>query len=109
MSACHAALVSAGSAVPLRSNPGDQFAAEADPQAVVEQLVDEDRAGEGSGHRTRAVFDRYNIIEEHDLRDAVQRIEAGIAASSEGGSGQDLDKVAENGSRSSQASPAKRQ
>jgi integrase len=62
-----------------------------------------------SGHRTRAVFDRYNIIEEDDLRDAVQRIEAGIAASSEGGSGQDLDKVAEDGSRSSQASPAKRQ
>jgi hypothetical protein len=32
-----------------------------------------------SGHRTRAVFDRYNIIEEDDLREAVKRIEAGIA------------------------------
>jgi len=45
-----------------------------------------------SGHRTRAVFDRYNIIEEHDLREAVKRLEAGVAKRS-GGSGQDLDKV----------------
>ncbi len=35
---------------------------------------------------------RYNIVEEDDLRDAVKRIEAGIAKNS-GGSGQDLDKV----------------
>jgi hypothetical protein len=39
-----------------------------------------------SGHRTRAVFDRYDIVEEDDLRDAVKRIEAGIAKNS-GGSG----------------------
>ena len=45
-----------------------------------------------SGHRTRAVFDRYNIIEEDDLREAVKRLEAGVAKRS-GGSGQDLDKV----------------
>lgn len=45
-----------------------------------------------SGHRTRAVFDRYNIIEEDDLREAVKRLEASIAKRS-GGSGQDLDRV----------------
>jgi len=32
-----------------------------------------------SGHRSRAVFDRYNIVEEDDLRDAVKRIEAGTS------------------------------
>lgn len=30
-----------------------------------------------SGHRTRAVFDRYNVVEEEDLRAAVARIEQG--------------------------------
>src|SRR5438309_653011 len=37
-----------------------------------------------SGHRTRAVFDRYNIVEDDDLREAVKRIEAGRAISAPG-------------------------
>ena len=61
-----------------------------------------------SGHRTRSVFERYNIIEEEDLREAVKRIEAGRAIGPSG-SGQDLDKVAENEPRSSKAPPAKSQ
>jgi integrase len=61
-----------------------------------------------SGHRTRAVFDRYNIIEEDDLREAVNRLEAG-APKRNGISGQDLDKVAGKESRRTKASPANSQ
>ena len=32
-----------------------------------------------SGHRTRNVFDRYNIVEDEDVRNAVKAIEAGTA------------------------------
>jgi len=42
-----------------------------------------------SGHKTRAVFDRYNIVSESDLADAARRIEAGKRAEV----GQNLDNL----------------
>jgi integrase len=41
-----------------------------------------------SGHKTRAVFDRYNIVAERDLHEAARRLEAYLADANEPNSGE---------------------
>ena len=46
-----------------------------------------------SGHKTRSVFDRYNVVEDGDADRALELIERGIAAEMTGRIGHDLDTV----------------
>ncbi len=39
--------------------------------------VDESTVMSMSGHKTRSAFERYNIVEEHDQENAVEKIESG--------------------------------
>ena len=54
------------------------------PESVVMKL---------SGHKTRSVFDRYNVVSEDDLKNAVRQIESGSAAELTASFGHDLDTV----------------
>jgi|SRR5579871_2421051 len=58
------------------------------PESVVMKL---------SGHRTRSVFDRYNVVSEDDLKSAVRQLEAGAAAERAAFSGHVLDTVSKTG------------
>jgi hypothetical protein len=56
-----------------------------------------------SGHRTRSVFDRYNVIEDEDLKAAVRKIETGRQQNL----GQDLDNMGLEGAGEEKAPSAK--
>ncbi len=69
------------------------------PQSVVMRM---------SGHRTRAVFDRYNVVEEGDIRAAARLIETN-AAKAPAELGQEMVKVAAKAkTRSGDALPTAR-
>jgi hypothetical protein len=58
---------------------------------MVRRGVPETVAVKISGHKSRAVFDRYNVRSEADLADAARRIEAGKQVWAE--NGQNFDKM----------------
>ena len=64
---------------------------------MVRRGVPETVAMKISGHKTRAVFDRYNVTSEADLADAAQKIEAGKQVWAE--VGQNLDTMHNSGAR----------
>jgi len=47
---------------------------------MIRRGVPQKTAREISGHKTDAVFSRYNIVSEADIRDAARKIEAGAKA-----------------------------
>jgi integrase len=66
---------------------------------MVRRGVPETVAMKISGHKTRAVFDRYNVTSEADLADAARKIEAGKQVWAE--NGQNFDKMHKSGAAAS--------